>query len=43
MRLASRTAAGAAFPVLDAVREALKAAEARGMGDEDFSALIKLL
>ena len=43
MRLASKTAACDDFPVLDAVREALKTAEARGMGDEDFSALIKLL
>jgi 3-hydroxyisobutyrate dehydrogenase-like beta-hydroxyacid dehydrogenase len=43
LRLASRTAAGGAFPVLDAVREALKTAEARGMGEEDFSALIKVL
>ena len=43
MRLASRTAACDDFPVLDAVREALKTAEARGMGDEDFSAMIKVL
>jgi len=43
MRLASLSAACADFPVLDAVREALKTAEARGMGDEDYSALIKLL
>ncbi len=43
MRLASRTAACDDFPVLDAVREALKTAEARGMGEEDFSALIKVL
>jgi 3-hydroxyisobutyrate dehydrogenase-like beta-hydroxyacid dehydrogenase len=43
MRLASRTAACDDFPVLEAVREALKTAEARGMGDEDFSALIKVL
>jgi len=43
MRLASKTAAGDDFPVLDAVREALKTAEARGMGDEDFSALIKVV
>jgi 3-hydroxyisobutyrate dehydrogenase-like beta-hydroxyacid dehydrogenase len=43
MRLTSRTAACADFPVLEAVREALKTAEARGMGDEDFSALIKVL
>ena len=43
MRLASLTAAGEVFPVLAAVREALQAAEARGMGDEDFSALLKVL
>jgi len=43
MRLAARTAAGVDLPVLNAVREALKTAEARGLGDEDFSALIKLL
>jgi 3-hydroxyisobutyrate dehydrogenase-like beta-hydroxyacid dehydrogenase len=43
LRLATRTAAGEAFPVLEAVREALKTAEARGMGEEDFSALIKVL
>lgn len=42
MRLTSRTAACADFPVLEAVREALKTAEARGLGDEDFSALIKV-
>ena len=39
----SATAGCADLPVLDAVREALKTAEARGMGDEDFSAIIKLL
>lgn len=43
MRLTARTAACADFPVLDAVREALKTAEARGLGDEDFSAIIKVL
>ena len=43
MRLTAGTAACADFPLLDAVREALKTAEARGMGDEDFSALIKVL
>lgn len=43
LRLASKTAACDDFPVLEAVREALKTAEARGMGDEDFSAIIKLL
>lgn len=43
MRLASRTAACNDFPVLDAVREALKTAEARGLGDEDIAALIKVV
>lgn len=43
LRLMSGTAGCADLPVLDAVREALKTAEARGMGDEDFSAIIKLL
>lgn len=43
MRLTSRTAGCDDFPVLEAVREALKTAEARGLGDEDFSALIKVL
>lgn len=43
MRLASATAGCADFPLLDAVREQLKTAEARGMGNEDFSALIKVL
>ena len=43
MRLASGTAACADFPLLEAVRETLKTAEARGMGNEDFSAVIKVL
>lgn len=43
MRLVSKTAGCEDFPALDAVREALKTAEARGLGDEDFSALIKVL
>ena len=43
MRLASATAGCADFPVLEALREALKTAEARGLGDEDYSAVIKLL
>lgn len=43
MRLTSRTAGCDDFSVLDAVRETLKTAEARGMGDEDFSALIKVV
>jgi len=43
MRLASATAACADFPVLEAVRESLKTAEARGLGDQDYSAVIKLL
>jgi glyoxylate/succinic semialdehyde reductase len=43
MRLASATAGCSDFPVLEALREALKTAEARGLGDEDYSAVIKLL
>jgi 3-hydroxyisobutyrate dehydrogenase-like beta-hydroxyacid dehydrogenase len=43
MRLAATMAGCADFPVLDALRETLKTAEARGLGDEDFSAVIKLL
>ena len=43
MRLMSGSAGCADLPVLDTVREALKTAEARGLGDEDYSAVIKLL
>jgi len=43
MRLTALTAGGADFPCLAAVREALKTAEARGLGQEDFSAMIKVL
>ena len=43
MRLAMHSPEGAGLPVLGTVRAALHAAEARGLGDEDFSALIKLL
>ena len=43
MRLTTTTAAGAPFPLLDTVRTALQTAEDRGLGNEDFSALIKLL
>ncbi len=43
MRLAAKMAGCDDFPTLDAVRETLKTAEARGLGDEDFSAIIKLL
>ena len=43
LRLAARTAGCDDFSVLDAVRETLKTAEARGMGDEDFSAMIKVI
>lgn len=43
MRLASRMNGCADFPVLDTVRDRLAAAEREGWGDEDFSALIKLL
>lgn len=43
LRLASKAAGCAELPALDAVREQLKAAEARGFGDEDFIALQKVL
>ena len=43
LRLMSASAGCADLPLLDTLREALKTAEARGMGDEDVSAIIKLL
>lgn len=43
IRLASAAAGCAVLPALDAVREQLKTAEARGYGDEDFIALAKVL
>jgi 3-hydroxyisobutyrate dehydrogenase-like beta-hydroxyacid dehydrogenase len=43
MRLLSAAGGCADLPMLDTVREALKTAEARGMGNEDYSAVIKLL
>jgi glyoxylate/succinic semialdehyde reductase len=43
MRLASATAGCTDFPVLEALRETLKTAEARGLGDDDYAAVIKLL
>lgn len=43
MRLTAKTGGRDVYPVLNAVREALKATEARGLGDEDFSALIKVV
>lgn len=43
LRLASKTAACDDFPLLESVREAFKTAEARGLGEEDISAVIKLL
>lgn len=43
LRLASAAAGCAELPALDAVREQLKTAEARGFGDEDFIALAKVL
>lgn len=43
IRLASAAAGCADLPALDAVREQLKTAEARGHGDEDFIALAKVL
>ena len=43
MRLMSAMGGCADLPLLDTVREALKTAEARGMGNEDYSSMIKLL
>jgi 3-hydroxyisobutyrate dehydrogenase-like beta-hydroxyacid dehydrogenase len=43
LRLASATAGCADFPVLEALRETVKTAEARGFGEDDYSAVIKLL
>lgn len=43
VRLASATAGCTDFPVLEALRETLKTAEARGLGNEDYAAVIKLL
>ena len=43
LRLASAAAGCAELPALDAVREQLKTAEARGFGEEDFIALAKVL
>jgi 3-hydroxyisobutyrate dehydrogenase-like beta-hydroxyacid dehydrogenase len=43
MRLLAHTAGCVDLPLLDTVRETLKTAEAEGMGDEDFSAMIKVL
>ena len=43
MRLAAATAGAGRLPLLDAARERLRLAEERGGGDEDFSALLKLL
>jgi 3-hydroxyisobutyrate dehydrogenase-like beta-hydroxyacid dehydrogenase len=43
MRLASGATRTSPLPLLEAVRERLRLAEARGFADEDFSALMKLL
>ena len=45
MRLACDSAVGGAadYPLLELLRERLNAVEALGLGDEDFSALIKLM
>lgn len=43
MRLASGIDGTAGFPVLDAMRERLAAAERAGLADQDFSVLVKLL
>ncbi len=43
LRLAAGMAGGTDFPLLAMLRETLKTAEARGLGEEDMSAVIKLL
>ena len=43
MRLAAATAGPGRLPLLEAARERLRLAEERGGGDEDFSAILKLL
>jgi 3-hydroxyisobutyrate dehydrogenase-like beta-hydroxyacid dehydrogenase len=43
MRLASGIAGCTDFPMLEMLRETLKMAEARGLGEEDMSSVIKLL
>ena len=43
MRLAAGMAGCTDFPMLEMLRETLKTAEARGLGEEDMSAVIKLL
>ena len=43
MRLASGIEGTDGFPVLDAMRERLAAADGAGLGDQDFSVLVKLL
>jgi len=43
MRLASGIAGCTDFPMLEMLRETLKTAEARGLGEEDMSSVIKLL
>lgn len=43
LRLASKMNVCEDFPVLDTLREQLAAAERKGLADEDFSAMIKLL
>lgn len=43
MRLASASSGCAELPLLEAVRERLKLAQTRGMGDDDFCSLLRLL
>jgi 3-hydroxyisobutyrate dehydrogenase len=43
MRLASGLAGCTDFPMLETLRETMKLAEARGLGDEDVTSIIKLL
>jgi 3-hydroxyisobutyrate dehydrogenase-like beta-hydroxyacid dehydrogenase len=43
MRLATAMSGGKGFPVLDTIRDCLSAAERAGLGEEDFSVLLKLM
>lgn len=43
LRLAAVGAGAVEYPILNAARDALQEAERRGMADEDYSAIIKLL
>jgi len=42
-RLACAASAGQVYPLLEAVRQRLEAAQAQGMGDDDYISTIRLL